>query len=462
MSIDRRDFLFLAGAAGAGRSHASAPPPCVGNDFPQFPPGAFRFDSVPDFQLGQFHPNPPKRPLWSKLSDPEKGSLAKELKRAYTRMMNRPSANRKSYLFQAWTHAWYCGGNDPFFGDIHNTWAFLLWHRAFLYLHERLIQAELGDPDFRLPVWDWETDPNVPWVYNSLPWVKHIHCDCPRKQNYICPVTQGQIAAWFGGSCFDSVVGGLTYPGTAFGSLHQCVHKQLGGCMGDFVSAALDPVFYAHHANVDRFLDAWQTQNPGSYTKWPTSCFYFYDRGRPVRVHVQDLHRTLSLGYEYDLPCIPKSEAVQAAIVDGLVRLDDCATQRLSKLLRLNLGSGLAGPATERVPSLAVQFRASVPTEHGRYYIFGMQGTQDRSSWSVAMDPCAGLIGMHRSPAEAVIAADLDLDGRLLLDALRQGIQLVYGQSSKPGDPVCNGAPIANPRPFTPESFEIRVATVGS
>jgi hypothetical protein len=470
MSIDRRSFLLLGGAVGAGRLHADEPPPlCVGSDFPELPPNAFRFDSVPDLQVGQFNPKAPKRRLWSTLDDGEKARLAKDLRCAYTRMMNKRWTSRRSYMYQAWTHAWYCSGNrDPCFGDIHRSWAFLPWHRAFLYFHERLIQAELGNPDFRLPVWDWENDPCVPWIYNSLPSVKHLACSASRAQNHICPVTQADLNAWFGSSSsFDTVAGGLTYAGTSFSGLHQCVHVQLGGCMGDFLSAALDPVFYAHHANVDRFWDAWTAQNRQSLPQWPNSCFYFYDLGRPVRVKVRDLLNTTRLGYRYDPPSMPQyqSKSVSAVIENGRVTLDAYFLHQLLNLLSLDSRFDLAGQVrrvNEPDSLVTVQFRVSLPSlEHGKYYLFGMQDQSGKLG--VVLDPCAGLLAMHEAPSQAVLAAHLGHDAlAYVLGNIDHGIQLVYGPASNVSNPACGGASIANPTRFAPESFEIRVASAGA
>jgi hypothetical protein len=468
MSIDRRSFLLLGGVLGVGSSQADEPPPlCTGNAFPNIPPNFFRFNSVPDIQVGPFNPKAPKRPLWSTLDDGDKKMLAKNLRCAYTKMMNRRWTNRRSYMYQAWTHAWYCGGDqNQCFGNVHRTWAFLPWHRAFLYYHERLIQAELGNPDFRLPVWDWENDPSVPWIYNSLPSVKNLGCNCSREKNRICPVTPGELDAWFGSSDFDSVAGGLNLAGTSFSGLHQCVHVQLGGCMGNFTSAALDPVFYAHHANVDRYWDAWAAQNRTSLSQWPHSCFYFYDLGRTVRAKVEDLLDTTSLGYQYDPPCTPQyqSKSVSAAVEKtGLVSLDSYFLHQLFMLLSLDSQSDLA----EQIRRLngpdylvTVQFRVSLPNlEHGKYYLFGMQDQSGK--FRVALDPCAGLLGMHGARSNAVIAAPLGNDAlAYVLGNIDKGIQLVYGPASNKSDPTGGSSLIAkgNATPFIPESFEIRVA----
>ena len=47
------------------------------------------------------------------------------------------------------------------------------------------------------------------------------------------------------------------------GNIHNRVHRWVGGNM---VSAASpnDPIFWLHHANIDRLWVTWQRQHPGS------------------------------------------------------------------------------------------------------------------------------------------------------------------------------------------------------
>ena len=56
-------------------------------------------------------------------------------------------------------HCWYCSGAaDSLNGmEIHGSWWFLAWHRAYLYFHERILGALIGDPTFALPYWDWDS-----------------------------------------------------------------------------------------------------------------------------------------------------------------------------------------------------------------------------------------------------------------------------------------------------------------
>ncbi|KAI3795827.1 hypothetical protein L1987_38487 [Smallanthus sonchifolius] len=66
-----------------------------------------------------------------------------------------------------------------------------------------------------------------------------------------------------------------------------------GEDMGNFYSAARDPIFYAHHANVDRMWSVWKTlggkRNDFTDKDWLDSSFLFYDENAEmVRVKVRD------------------------------------------------------------------------------------------------------------------------------------------------------------------------------
>ncbi|KAL2931949.1 Polyphenol oxidase chloroplastic [Bienertia sinuspersici] len=82
--------------------------------------------------------------------------------------------------------------------------------------------------------------------------------------------------------------------------------------MGNFYSAARDPIFYAHHANVDRMWSIWKTLGDNRQdftdTDWLNASFIFYDENaQAVRVRVRDCLDTTKLGYTYqnvDLPWI--------------------------------------------------------------------------------------------------------------------------------------------------------------
>lgn len=68
-------------------------------------------------------------------------------------------------------------------------------------------------------------------------------------------------------------------PGYDIEYIHNLIHNCVGGLgtMADLRVAAFDPIFYLHHANVDRLFAMWQALNPDSYItptqNWPGSYY---------------------------------------------------------------------------------------------------------------------------------------------------------------------------------------------
>ena len=89
---------------------------------------------------------------------------------------------------------------------------------------------------------------------------------------------------------------------------HDVVHDGIGGLMGDPDTAANDPIFWLHHANIDRLWNRWLQQNPGvnpdANSIWGQQAFTFMDEnGNPV---TQPAYRSLEyvtdnlIDYKYD------------------------------------------------------------------------------------------------------------------------------------------------------------------
>src|SRR5262249_39746585 len=95
---------------------------------------------------------------------------------------------------------------------------------------------------------------------------------------------------------------------------HNAVHNYVGGeaadgSLGDMTelaTAALDPVFYAHHANIDRLWEAWRS-DPLHRGSEPADPAFLKRRfvspwleGTGVTLSVADTLDTRRLGYAYD------------------------------------------------------------------------------------------------------------------------------------------------------------------
>jgi tyrosinase len=88
-------------------------------------------------------------------------------------------------------------------------------------------------------------------------------------------------------------------------SPHGNLHVQVGGQMGAVPSSANDPIFWLHHANVDRQWDQWMNSLPGRQLpndpNFLNQTFRFVDEtGSIVTVRAQDILRSDTLGYRYD------------------------------------------------------------------------------------------------------------------------------------------------------------------
>jgi len=93
---------------------------------------------------------------------------------------------------------------------------------------------------------------------------------------------------------------------SALNSPHGSVHGRVGGNMGSVPYAGFDPIFWLHHANVDRLWAVWQASNSGPlppneanltlepFLKPCTSADYIGS----------DMESTQTLGYAYSSFCI--------------------------------------------------------------------------------------------------------------------------------------------------------------
>ena len=109
------------------------------------------------------------------------------------------------------------------------------------------------------------------------------------------------------------------------GSPHNLVHNNMGLYMPDFLSP-VDPLFFAHHSNLERLWCLWQAQSgatlPPADSPWRSEQFTFFSGrdGQPVQQNTCDAYVTTSLfNYVYTpgscseiLNAPPRNHALQA------------------------------------------------------------------------------------------------------------------------------------------------------
>jgi Common central domain of tyrosinase/Polyphenol oxidase middle domain len=235
------------------------------------------------------------------------------------------------WTYQANMHGTYDTPARPEWNQCqHGSFFFLSWHRMYVYFFERILRAASGDSTFALPYWNY-SDPAqraLPLVLRSPARSSNSLYTARRAQG----VNQGfQLApsdvtftAAFGFLNFTANPGsGLSFGGqrapgpghflAPHGQLesqpHDIVHDKLGGpngLMSDPNTAARDPVFWLHHANIDRLWNRWLALGGGrghpTDAAWRDQSFTLHDEtGAQVTITVADvLDSEAQLGYRYD------------------------------------------------------------------------------------------------------------------------------------------------------------------
>jgi tyrosinase len=207
-----------------------------------------------------------------------------------------------------------------------------------MYLHffEQIVAAEvvnLGGPsDWALPYWNYSADlqarllpeafrdPTLPDGTQNFLHVVERDPDCNAGLQFAddgdvdlqTALTQADFSTFnpvnFGGNPTNFSHSG-NGPGQVeivpHGSMHVAVGGQTGW-MGGFNTAALDPIFWLHHANIDRLWEVWLNRNPGhrnpTQLQWLSRIsFSFFDATqREVTLRCSDVVDTSALDYTYD------------------------------------------------------------------------------------------------------------------------------------------------------------------
>ncbi|KAI3836590.1 hypothetical protein MKX03_008265 [Papaver bracteatum] len=367
--IDRRNMLVglggLYGATstgfGADRMAVAAtiPPPDISTCGPaDIPPGAAPVDCCP----------PPSR----KIIDFRKPSSSTPLRirpaahlvdeayiakynQAYELMRALPDDDPRSFYQQANVHCAYCAdafdqslaGFPGLEIQVHSCWLFFPFHRFYLYFHEKILGSLIGDPTFALPYWNWDSPAGMKMpsmyvkpgsaLYDPLRDPRHLPPTIiDLNYNFVEPnlsarqlitrnlttmyrqmVSGGKTPTLFLGSPYRA--GDPPNPGAGTIELipHNTVHIWTGDPrqpnredMGDFYSAARDPIFFAHHSNIDRMWTIWKRLggNRKDFTDpdFLNAAFLFYDEKKQlVRVKVKDCLEPENLRFKYQEVQIP-------------------------------------------------------------------------------------------------------------------------------------------------------------
>ncbi|KAI3908241.1 hypothetical protein MKX01_027263 [Papaver californicum] len=382
--IDRRNMLLglggLYGATSAGFGEdrmavaAPIPPPDISNcGRANIPVGVAPADCCPppNTNIVDFKKPSSSTPLRIRPAAHlvDEAYIAKYNK-AYELMRALPDDDPRSFYRQANVHCAYCvdafdqslAGFPGLDIQIHSCWLFFPFHRYYLYFHEKILGSLIGDPTFALPFWNWDSPAGMKMpsmyvnpgsaLYDPLRDAQHlpptlvdlnynfVESDLPAPQLIITNlitmyrqmVSGGKTPTLFLGSPYRA--GDPPYPGAGTIELvpHDTIHIWTGDKtqpnledMGDFYSAARDPIFFAHHANIDRMWTIWKSLggNRKDFTDpdFLNAAFLFYDEKKQlVRVTVKDCLEPENLRFKYqdvEIPWLqmkPKARTLQNKI----------------------------------------------------------------------------------------------------------------------------------------------------
>jgi hypothetical protein len=344
MSETRRAFLYRTFVVGpvvmaigmeTDRAAAQGGPDCT---LPKPPPAT------------RFIPNEPK--VVTRLSAAEIAGAGKETQLQQFRdavglVRNLPDTDVISWAKEVAQHCLNCAPANT--NNVHYNWQFVTWHRAYLYFLERILRTLGKQNDLRLVYWDWENPKSrvLPEIYvpsgQPLFWGNRGNLSGP---NWPLPDWKVDVQPLLAIPAFSTFGGTATQRSpvpAVYGGPHAQVHNNFSpGDMANLQFSPRDPVFYAHHGNIDRLWSSWVAaghKNPD----FGNARVFFYDETRKWRfVLMNDLRDESKLGYKYSSLMKPRTP---------VRNLREFALQK-------------AGPRF-KVPSAAVaKITALAPTSH--------------------------------------------------------------------------------------------------
>jgi Common central domain of tyrosinase len=312
----------------------------------------------------------PRMPLDEFANSPE---LVAALRKGVNAMKQRKPSDPLSWFYQAAIHGVtdekiaQAVKDDPNVGNVNikkywnqcphmgqNSANFLPWHRAHTFYFERILRMHAEREDFSLPYWNYcdpTNDRKFPKIYGIQYLDGDLNNNDPANINplwdeerdfyfttYQHPLTDKlpvlaltdqaidataaiESPVFFGETEQTGFGGGIadddpSTRGLLESSPHDQIHRAIGGIVGSHSgdmatppTAAFDPVFSVHHANVDWLWVQWSCMSGKSWGKLPSATwldespwFFFDENGSEIneaRRRYFD-HRALGIRFKYE------------------------------------------------------------------------------------------------------------------------------------------------------------------
>lgn len=207
----------------------------------------------------------------------------------------------------------------------HGVPYFISWHRGYLYYFEQQLRSVSGNPNLTLPYWNYYSSAALPAEFTD---------PAPGNPLYV-PRQSSNVRSALSLAPFASAVrnfqrGKYNAFEPVIEDVHNPIHDLIGGVMSTMQSP-LDPIFFLHHASIDRLTHAWSllagktvpnSANPYSSTNsdvyWAGN--HVYATGLSIERYKTRIPGWLGTTYASNavptaLPPVPAAAAARAALL---------------------------------------------------------------------------------------------------------------------------------------------------
>lgn len=258
-----------------------------------------------------------------------------------------------------------------------NTWnqchqtspdiVFLLWHRVYLYYFEQIARKVSGKATFAVPYWDYTKGAaglvpprQLPQGFRTATYKSPG--DTQSRPNPLFavrraainngnPLTQSVVSFASVSTETDFTLFSVGLENNPHNSLHGAVGKENSLLMGATVWAAQDPIFWLHHANMDRLWKCWERRGNTSVTPNDTQTYRFINEDGNVVSHSVTEMAQLAKTMQYDYEDFTECDALSGGPVGTAAGL----TQSKSVFSRSDVPVKLGG----RTVSIPIQLPAA-------------------------------------------------------------------------------------------------------
>ena len=208
---------------------------------------------------------------------------------------------------------------------------FLIWHRMYIWHLEKIVRETSGNKDFALPYWGYtnynNSDKVMPkmWRDTTSSLYESDRLDSLNHGLPIMGATRRMLAGEY--PKLMNITDYQTFNKNLDQSIHGGMHNYIGsgnagveehyniisqkssttGMMSDVATAAFDPIFWAHHSNIDRMFQQWLNSPNGQKVTLqqleenPWKYEFFDEHGRLVNYTPAEVMAVIyNMDYDYD------------------------------------------------------------------------------------------------------------------------------------------------------------------